>query len=104
MADSSDNDTAQSRPLTIRIGRHELLVRRRYEVASIVNDMMIGLWFAVGSILFFSPDTTRDGTWLFLIGSLQLLIRPIIRLTRNLHLQRISPAGAGTLLGSSHDF
>ena len=88
----------------MRVGRHELVISRRYEVPSIVNDLMIGIWFAVGSILFFSASTTRDGTWLFLIGSVQLLIRPIIRLTRNLHLQRIGPPGGDPLVGSSHDF
>ena len=36
-------------------------------------------------------------------GSAQLLIRPIVRLTRNLHLQRITSVPTG-LLGSSHDF
>jgi hypothetical protein len=81
-----------------------LVIRRRYEVASIINDILIGLWFAVGSILFLSPATARAGTWLFLLGSVELLIRPVIRLSRNVHLQRINPAGRGMLMGSSHDF
>lgn len=92
------------RSLEIRVGRHELIVRRRYEAASVVNDLMIGVWFTIGSLLFFSPGTVRVGTALFLLGSLQLLIRPTIRLLRNLHLQRINPAAPGFLMGSSHDF
>lgn len=87
-----------------RVGHHELVIRRRYEVASIVNDLMIGVWFAVGSVLFFYQDTTDAGIWLFLIGSVQLLIRPVIRLTRNLHLQRITQAPTSVLMGTSHDF
>lgn len=91
-------------PIEFRVGHHELVIRRRYEVLSIINDLMIGVWFAVGSILFFSEATTYTGTWLFLIGSLQLFIRPIIRLVRNTHLQRISDSPSGALMGTSHDF
>lgn len=85
-----------SRPINIRIGHDELVIRQRYEGVSIANDSLIALWFIIGSILFFSPDTTTAGTWLFLIGSVQLLVRPVIRLTRLVHLQRIGqlPLGA----------
>ena len=72
----------------VRIGREELIIRQRYEVASIVNDILIAGWFIVGSILFFSPAYTELGTWMFLLGSVELLIRPVIRLARRVHLQR----------------
>jgi hypothetical protein len=75
--------------LVLTFGHDELVIRRRYEVLSIVNDILIGLWFVAGSILFFSDDLATTGTWLFLVGSIELLIRPIIRLTRAVHLQRI---------------
>lgn len=81
-------------PLAVRIGDHELVIRRRYELASILNDLMIGVWFLVGSFLFLSPTTTHSGTWLFILGSAQLLIRPLIRLTRQVHLRRIATPGA----------
>ena len=90
--------------MVFRVGREEVVVRRRYELASIVNDLLIGIWFAVGSILFFSPATTRAGTWLFLVGSIQLTIRPVIRLTRNLHLRRVGITPGGELMGSGGEF
>jgi len=92
------------RSLVFRIGPEELVVRRRYELLSITNDIMIGVWFAVGSILFFSASTVRAGTWLFLIGSTQLLVRPLIRLRRNVRLRRISQVPGSELMGSGHDF
>jgi hypothetical protein len=75
--------------LVLTFGHDELVIRRRYEVLSIANDILVALWFIAGSILFFSEDLATAGTWLFLIGSAELLIRPIIRLTRAVHLQRI---------------
>nr|NVP72965.1 YrhK family protein [Vibrio cholerae O1 biovar El Tor] len=65
---------SQDRPLNIKIGRDELVVRQRYEVASICNDIVIAIWFIIGSILFFSDSTTFTATWLFLIGSVQMMI------------------------------
>lgn len=94
---------AGGEPLAFRVGGEELVVRRRYELLSTLNDLLIGGWFVVGSILFFSESTTEAGTWLFLLGSVQLLIRPGIRLARNLHLKRVSDPG-GRWLGADQDF
>jgi len=96
--------TRDGRSLVFRIGPEELIIRRRYELLSIGNDIMIGVWFAVGSILFFSESTVTAGTWLFLIGSTQLLIRPLIRLRRNVRLRRIGQVPGSELMGSGHDF
>lgn len=78
--------------LSIHVGHEQIVIERMYEVASIVNDFMIGAWFLAGSILFFWEETTYDGTWLFVIGSAQLLIRPAIRLARHIHLGRSTPS------------
>lgn len=85
---------------TIRIGHEEIVLRRRYEVLSIVNDILVAIWFIIGSILFFSPETASAGTWLFLIGSVQLLCRPVIRFVRHVHVRKIGSAPAE----SGYDF
>ena len=89
--------------LTFTIGHDEVTIRRRYETMSIVNDILIALWFTVGSFLFFSDATTYAGTWLFVAGSIELLIRPVIRLTRQVHLRRLQGVSE-TAHESDHDF
>ncbi len=79
-------------PLTLRIGHEELVIRKRYEVVSIVNDILIGIWFVIGSFFFFYEALTYYGTWLFLIGSIEMLIRPVIRLMRHIHIRRLREA------------
>lgn len=81
--------------LRMTIGDDELVIRHKYEVVSIVNDILVAAWFVAGSILFFSEATTTVGTWLFLIGSVQLMIRPLIRLARRVHLHRIGGGAPG---------
>ncbi len=99
---SGDGDDKQ--PLRIKLGHDELVIRQRYEVASIVNDILIALWFIIGSVMFFSTAWTTTGTWFFLLGSVQLLIRPMIRLTRHLHLQRMRGMARGTTGQSGQEF
>lgn len=91
--------TAQ-KPLTIDIGDEELVIRRRYEALSIANDVLIALWFLVGSILFFWESTTVAATWCFLLGSIEFLVRPGLRLARLVHIQRIG----GRRVESANDF
>lgn len=92
-----------SRTLTLHLGHEELVIRQRYETLSILNDILIGVWFLVGSFLFFGESTTYAGTWLFVVGSVEMLIRPAIRLVRRVHLQRMHPDVPGVGDGG-HDF
>ena len=87
----------------IHIGREELVIRQRYEVISIANDILIGVWFLIGTIFFFYDALVYAGTWLFLIGSIEMLIRPTIRFVRRVHLSRYHSATPGTA-DAAHDF
>ena len=97
MANSSGS---HDRDLDIRIGHDELVIRQRYEALSIGNDVLIALWFLVGSILFFFESTTYAATWCFLLGSIEFLVRPLLRFARLFHLRRFNPDATG----SSDDF
>jgi YrhK-like protein len=81
-------------PLIIRIGSEELIIRRRYEVLSIVNDFFIAIWFLAGSILFLYPEYEKAAIWLFIIGSSQFLLRPLIRLIEHIHIKRVPPSNS----------
>ena len=100
MATDGNNE---SQPWVVRIGHDELVIRQRYEVISIVNDILIGTWFLVGSFFFFSESLVYVGTWLFVLGSVEMLIRPTIRLTRRVHLRRFHPGVPGSA-DAAHDF
>ncbi|MFW7415181.1 YrhK family protein [Demequina sp. SO4-18] len=71
--------------LSIRVGRLQIDVESRWEAASILNDIMTGLWFLVGSIM---NVLDTGGDWplyLYLAGSTQLLARAFFRLERRIH-------------------
>jgi hypothetical protein len=85
MSDKSSIDN----PLTLTVGDEQLVVRRRYEMISIVNDFFIASWFLSGSVFFLYPSMEKVAIWLFIIGSAQFLIRPTIRLLAHLHIRRV---------------
>ncbi|WP_405217851.1 YrhK family protein [Agrococcus sp. Ld7] len=87
----SPDDELGPDDIAVRIGREELVIRNRYEALSIANDVLIGILFLVGSILFLWESTTDLATWLFIIGSAEFLLRPVIRLARRTHLKRFGP-------------
>lgn len=72
----------------VKVGAEEVVIRNRYETLSIANDVIVGVLFVVGSVLFLREATTTAGTWLFVVGSAQFLLRPCIRLARHVHLRR----------------
>lgn len=73
----------------INIWNHHLTIQRRYEAIGAFNDLLIATWFLVGSFFFLNDSLMESGTWLFIVGSTQFLIKPLVKLTSLIHLSRI---------------
>lgn len=68
----------------------KVAIHERYEWLHIINDLMLGIWFVTGSIMFFYGSLTYWGTWLFVAGSAQMLIGPVLKIAHKLHLRRLN--------------
>jgi len=75
--------------LTLPLGPEALVIRRRYETAVLANDFLIGMWFTLGSLAFLFPAYESAGAWIFVMASVQYLVRPSIRLAANIHVKRV---------------
>ncbi|GMA61317.1 YrhK family protein [Alicyclobacillus fastidiosus] len=73
--------------------QRKVVINERYEWLHIINDILLALWFIVGSIMFFYGRLVYWGTWLFLAGSVQMLIGPVIRVAQKIHLHRLKYFG-----------
>jgi len=69
----------------ISLGRRTVVLNHRYEALSILNDIFIGIFFTAGSVLFFFTDLENWAITLFLLGSIDFLLRPVIRLARRMN-------------------
>ncbi len=56
--------------------------RGRFDYFGDAGEALIALFYVGGSLLFFADSTSREGVWLFLIGSLIWLSRPLVRMAR----------------------
>ncbi|GGJ87128.1 hypothetical protein GCM10007063_07000 [Lentibacillus kapialis] len=90
MATNSKLNQNTNPEIDLHFGEHEIVIKKRYEFFYNLNDILIAIWFIVGSIFFFWTVTTEAGTWLFLIGSIELLVRPFIRIGQKVHLEKVN--------------
>ncbi|MDP5253440.1 MULTISPECIES: YrhK family protein [unclassified Vibrio] len=75
--------------LEFDLGHEHFIIQQRYSFFSSVNDLLIAIWFLIGSFFFLSDQLVTSGTWLFIVGSAQLLIKPMINLAGLVHVRRI---------------
>ena len=61
-------------------------IQRFYDWLAIANDIAVGFEFVIGSILFLPRNDATLGVYLFIIGSSQLLIRPMIQIARKIQI------------------
>lgn len=71
----------------ISVGKHVIVLNHRYEALSILNDIFIGIFFTVGSVLFYFSELETWAITMFVLGSIDFLLRPVIRLARRFHVQ-----------------
>jgi hypothetical protein len=89
MTQSNDSSDVS---LRLPFGHEEIRIRNRYETLPIANDVGIALFFVAGSVFFFFDSLETAALWMFLLGSIQFLMRPAIRLVRRFHLRRLGNA------------
>lgn len=89
----SNHEVAKAMEVYSNRTRRRDRVTRVYSYLSIGNDIMVGLEFLVGSFEFFPSGNEILGVYLFIAGSSQLLIRPIIEISRRIHMYRIDRTG-----------
>lgn len=69
--------------LKVHLGRFRFFFYRQYDLVSLINDVLIGLAFVAGSILNFMDSMVTFGNILYLLGSLFLLARPLLKIIHN---------------------
>ncbi|WP_099157189.1 YrhK family protein [Virgibacillus ndiopensis] len=76
--------------LDIQVGTYEVSFNKKYRFIALLNDFTLGLWFLIGSVLFLYESTQTTGTILFIVGSAQLLARPIIKIMHAFYFTRVN--------------
>lgn len=72
------------------VGGIGVFFNKKYHLLSTINDLSLGVWFTIGSVLFLFYQTQTIGTILFILGSVQLLGRPILKLLHGFFIRKES--------------
>ena len=80
---------SENNPMELDLGQKHIITQRRYEALGAINDFLIAVWFLIGSFFFLNDSLIQSGTWLFIAGSAQLLIKPVLKLISLVHVSRV---------------
>ncbi|MCG9597298.1 YrhK family protein [Vibrio sp. Isolate25] len=54
--------------LDLDIDNRHAVIQRCYEALGAINDLLIAIWFLVGSLFFLNEPLGESGNWMFVIG------------------------------------
>lgn len=71
-----------------KMEKHNRFYKGIYDILYTINDFTIAIWFLIGSILFYFESLKNWGVTLFVIASIQFLIKPTIRLVHEVQARK----------------
>jgi uncharacterized membrane protein len=70
--------------------KRKMLIRNRYQIIGYLNDILLGILYMIGSILFVTDTDRILAVSFFLAGSFLMIFRGIINILRDIHLKRFT--------------
>lgn len=92
-SDTSNQSATLFAPRTEAMSPQQRQIYATFELLHTLVDFCAAVAFIIGSILYFSPDLTTTGTWMFLIGSILFAVKPTLRLAREVAYVRAGKTG-----------
>jgi YrhK-like protein len=80
----------QQEDVHIEIGAYEMIIEKRYRVVSFINDLLLGVLYFIGSILFLTDVSQAVSISFFLAGSIMMIIRAGLNILKDLHVKKIT--------------
>ena len=80
--------TGVKHDIIVKIGSFELYFENIYSIYSLINDLLIGILFIGGSLVNLLDGPALLGQILYFIGSIALILRPLIKIIQNTHVYK----------------
>jgi ABC-type multidrug transport system fused ATPase/permease subunit len=75
--------------LQIYLGRRKMIISNRYQVIYYLNNILQGLLYVIGSLLFLFEFNKTVAISFFLAGSILMVSRSFIQIIRDIHLKKL---------------
>lgn len=74
----------KDKDIILKIGRLRIYFQNYYMIISLINDVLLGLLFFIGSVATLLNGPKWIKQWSYLIGALFMLMRPILKILGNI--------------------
>lgn len=81
-----ENDMEED--IELKSGRFRIYFQNRYTLISLLNDLLVGLVYILGSISSLIGLPGIYGTYFYLAGGVFLILRPLIKLVHNIYIYK----------------
>lgn len=81
--------TLDEQTLHIHLGRRKMVISNRYQVVYYLNNILQGVLYIIGSLLFLYEFNETVAISFFLAGSILMVSRSFIQIIRDVHLKRL---------------
>lgn len=95
IGETSCNPSKRKRRFRVRLRRNKnpLVKKRieiinRYETAHLASEIVTAILYLVGSFFLFYPDLKVIGSCMFILGSIQMLVRSLLRMSYRIKLKK----------------
>lgn len=79
-------DASKEEDVIVKMGKIRLYFQNYYTIVSLTNDILTGTLYLTGSIMQLYFDMHFWGMNLFILASILLLMRPILKILHNVHI------------------
>jgi hypothetical protein len=80
----------QQEDVQIEMGKYQMIIEHRYQVLSFFNDLLLGVLYLIGSILFLTDVSKVVSISFFLAGSIMMIIRAGLNILKDLHVRKVT--------------
>lgn len=77
-------ETPKDQDIIVKVGKFRIYFQNYYTIISLVNDVLLGGLFLVGSIATLLDASKWISRWSYFLGALFMLMRPVLRILRNI--------------------
>lgn len=77
----------------VQVGKHIIFFNKNYRYIFIINELLLGIEFVVGSVFFFYESLKTAGIIIFIVGSAQMFLRPVLKIFHAVSLKKIGQTG-----------
>lgn len=81
-------ETPEKEDVVVKAGHFRFYFQNYYTIISLFNDLMLGTLYVIGALVYLLKGPEIVGNICYLLGAIFLLLRPVIKIIRNIYVYK----------------